>query len=860
MDGVDGRYENSAIIALGQIASYDLEVARLVASFAWVEDGITRIEAQTLFRARNIAKTDVELARLIANQSWMADRITWFKSKAIGAIEHIAKVDLNMAKKVLEEPFMEPPFRDRDAFALVGLSQLVTDSPPWNVMSLVVGQPWFKDGLDDNEAALFKVIGSSGYIDDDFRRALIETHYIVSTSIDLPLAGEMGFVAIRHTPFPEGDDTLALMETGVRAMEGFMGEPFPINDLILVLSEERLWPGSGNVLGDDNALHIRVKTPEGFDTPSGFAHAVHQMTAHFYLRGSPRWLGQGAAEFLTTYVGSVSGGQSIAERLALVESWDLPCMRQTIQQHLDNWRRDCDYLLGERFLLTIYKLIGQEGMSAGFRELLQSAIRGQLSVSEYVIADTLLRHTPVDQKDEFRAAYKRLHGPMIELAPPVPERREALVAIYDAAEGPVWEYRENWLSDMPLGSWHGVTADGVGRIIGLDLGGNESAVPIPPALFSLTNLLHLRVGLRLNGQIPSALGNLVNLRTLQIHGGELGGEIPPEIGNLKSLRELNLSDSQLSGNIPPELGGLAELLELILIDNQLSGDIPAELGHLEKLAYLYLQNNELSGELPSSLSDLKELRILRLNDNRLNGKIPAILGSLPELSDLQLAGNLLRGEIPIELVNLSKLWMLDLSRNQLSGEIPPEFGSLHHLRHLYLSGNELSGMIPSELGSLDNVVGINLAENRLTGEIPPEFGNLTQLWALDLSGNRLGGEIPPELGNLAALTAHLNLSGNLLSGEIPTAFGNFTKLSDLDLSGNQLSGEIPSELGNLTNLEHLRLSGNKLVGEIPAELASLANLETLHLAGNHLTGCIPQKLRDVPDNDLSELGIPHCRN
>ena len=37
--------------------------------------------------------------------------------------------------------------------------------------------------------------------------------------------------------------------------------------------------------------------------------------------------------------------------------------------------------------------------------------------------------------------------------------REALVALYNATDGANWPRNENWLSDVPLGEWQGVTTD-----------------------------------------------------------------------------------------------------------------------------------------------------------------------------------------------------------------------------------------------------------------------------------------------------------------------------------------------------------------------------------------------------------------
>ena len=114
------------------------------------------------------------------------------------------------------------------------------------------------------------------------------------------------------------------------------------------------------------------------------------------------------------------------------------------------------------------------------------------------------------------------------------------------------------------------------------------------------------------------------------------------------------------------------------------------------------------------------------------------------------------------------------------------------------------------------------------------------------------------LGGTPQRVTGLVLSGYGLSGTIPPELGGLTGLEYLDLRRNRLSGEIPQELGVLTNLRLLDLGRNGLTGEIPAELGGLPNLQSLWLQGNQLTGCIPAGLRDVPDNDLDELGLADC--
>ena len=46
--------------------------------------------------------------------------------------------------------------------------------------------------------------------------------------------------------------------------------------------------------------------------------------------------------------------------------------------------------------------------------------------------------------------------------------RAALVALYNATDGPNWEKSDNWLSDEPLSEWYGITTNIAGRVTGWD--------------------------------------------------------------------------------------------------------------------------------------------------------------------------------------------------------------------------------------------------------------------------------------------------------------------------------------------------------------------------------------------------------
>ena len=256
--------------------------------------------------------------------------------------------------------------------------------------------------------------------------------------------------------------------------------------------------------------------------------------------------------------------------------------------------------------------------------------------------------------------------------------RWALTSLYDATDGPNWVSSENWLTDRPLGEWHGVRTDGSGGVVQLDLNDNGLTGRIPPELGDLENLEGLYLTNNgLTGQIPPELGDLAKLEHLYLGATELTGKIPPELGGLVNLTVLYLAWAGLTGGIPPELGDLAKLRELSLFGNGLTGGIPPELGGLANLESLYLFDNGLTGGIPSELGGLANLRILSLYNNGLTGGIPAELGDLIDLRTLSLAGN------------------------DLSGPVPPEFGQLANLGRLELASNSrMSGALPSILTDL----------------------------------------------------------------------------------------------------------------------------------------------------------------
>ncbi|PKI39573.1 hypothetical protein CRG98_040043 [Punica granatum] len=282
----------------------------------------------------------------------------------------------------------------------------------------------------------------------------------------------------------------------------------------------------------------------------------------------------------------------------------------------------------------------------------------------------------------------------------------------------------------------------------------------------------------------SSLVNASGLFRVEIGGNNFRGRLPVSISNFStSLGHLDLEYNGISGNIPSGIGNLINLQYLNLRSNNISGIIPSSIGKLQKLVKLYLSGNQLTGDLIPSIGNLTRITDLMLSSNSLQGGIPSSLGLLQAVNILSLSSNSLIGSIPTEIFRLSSLSIfLGLSRNNLVGFLPAEVGNLKNLGALDVSENMLSGDIPGTLGACISLEQLHMEGNNFQGSIPSTLSSLKSLQRLDLSRNNLSGEIPRFLEGLDMLQM-LNLSYNNFEGVVPSD-GVFNNASVTFVTGN----------------------------------------------------------------------------
>ncbi|KAL5799234.1 hypothetical protein ACOSQ4_032118 [Xanthoceras sorbifolium] len=418
---------------------------------------------------------------------------------------------------------------------------------------------------------------------------------------------------------------------------------------------------------------------------------------------------------------------------------------------------------------------------------------------------------------------------------------------------------------------------------------------------STRDLLQLKISTNnMKGQLPKNMGTILpRLSYLNLSRNSFEGHIPSSMGEMKGLNTLDLSSNNFLGELPKSfISGCFSLEFLRLSNNNFHGEIFPEFMNMTQLNRLYLDNNKFN-----------------LSNNSFSGQIPHWIGNFSDLWALSMSNNLLEGGVPVQLSNIKRLVFLDISKNRLSGSIASST-NLSSVPYLYMQKNALSGSIPNAFFRSSESVILNLRDNEFSGSIPNEIDDgLSKLQFLLLARNHLEGYIPRELCRLQNVKI-LDLSRNKLNGTIPSCFTNLSFLllesEDLtlstelasyesnsfsstsynftlhfeepalfkapygklevdfvtknraesykgsilqymigidlssneltvNLSHNSLSGSIPESFSHLKNIESLALSHNKLSGRIPPQLIELNYLGTFNVTFNHLSGPVPDQ-------------------
>jgi internalin A len=164
-------------------------------------------------------------------------------------------------------------------------------------------------------------------------------------------------------------------------------------------------------------------------------------------------------------------------------------------------------------------------------------------------------------------------------------------------------------------------------------------------------------------ELPTEIGKLINLTSLNLSANDKLNVLPESILNLANLKSLNLSLNRLN-TLPDSIGSLTNLISLNLCANPLK-TLPESITQLNNLTELNLRYNQLNS-LPESIGNLSNLILLDLRYNQLK-TLPESVTQLNNLVEFNIEGNPLTQILP-EIVGKGGLAVRDYYRQRLEEE------------------------------------------------------------------------------------------------------------------------------------------------------------------------------------------------
>ena len=453
-DGIE-QHEVDVLKALSRIAYSDLAAAMGLVGLDWVADGIDAADAEALRSLGFLAQQDLTLLRTMLALKWVADGIDITETSAISTLTAMAGKSQALAGSIVELDWLRDGLTANEARALLELTSLVNSSPvrarqilqmPFlktlgpsdvaalrslalmsafdqHLLSRVLSHSTLKDGITDSWTDVVATLNGAADVNPELIDELLDPDQVSVEErvIDLPLAGKTHLVIVRHTP--GAGRSMDLLEGAVRRLEELMSVPFPDEYVRWLFVDD-----PEQVLGLYHGTHVSSIAESdleygSFEEAELGSLAGHEL-AHYYWHGDSAWIGEGVANVLRVLSDNIRNGSPI-------EPVNPPCPYVRTLSELEGYTAtegenifNCNYSLGERFFLDLYRSLGQEAFEQGLRDL-------------YLMSPTRQEYA-TDQRnslgiEQIRTAFRRYQQPGTSMVDAIVARWYEGTEPYDAS-------------------------------------------------------------------------------------------------------------------------------------------------------------------------------------------------------------------------------------------------------------------------------------------------------------------------------------------------------------------------------------------------------------------------------------------
>ena len=270
---------------------------------------------------------------------------------------------------MLDMPFLQS-IEPGDLPAIRALSSIVQDDG--TQFSAILRHPNFQGTITDEWTPIIATLWGA-YLNDPSLITVLLTPGMISLEsrkIELPHTGtvELHIVRVGDERNPRVMD---ILEEAVANVESFMGLPLPVQMVSVLFSDSIGVSYAGNNLGTSITVRPQYER-ENEILPGILAHEA----AHYYWSGNQDWIDEGMSNLIKTYHRWQRTGIPMTASI-------YPCPHlSNIQQleRIDSGKNgdaiSCNYSLGERIFLNLWRELGNVPFRKGSQRLYQQTQAG----------------------------------------------------------------------------------------------------------------------------------------------------------------------------------------------------------------------------------------------------------------------------------------------------------------------------------------------------------------------------------------------------------------------------------------------------------------------------------------------------
>ena len=402
-DGIE-EVEEEPVQELVDLATFHESAFGALMDKAWVEDGLDEFEASVaddLYWAAErggeaaalrilalpfletvetgdsaavealarMAGYGAELLTGVTDKPWVADGLDEAEREVVQRLAWLGGVDEAAAAKVVDMPFLQV-LGPADFSAVKSLQRLASFRP--RDFQRVMSHPTIIAGITDDWAKIVVVLYGVSQYNPRLIDVLLDPDRVILEErvVNLPRAGLTDFAIIRTGP--GAARSMDLLEHAAYSAESFMAEPFPAKYVALLFENAVPSYAAGvNFGGVNMAVRPQYDVDDGSRHAEFAGHLIAHEVAHYYWRGNSDWVDEGAADFMASVAEYARTGEP-------VRVTNDPCGYARTIAELERLAPsqgdeafNCNYALGERVFVDLYRSFNEDRVRRGLRNLYQ---------------------------------------------------------------------------------------------------------------------------------------------------------------------------------------------------------------------------------------------------------------------------------------------------------------------------------------------------------------------------------------------------------------------------------------------------------------------------------------------------------